>query len=269
MFISHQYRVIFVHIQRTGGYSIHDIFRQYDPDLIESVPIDPAKQRVRHCYISDIRAAVDADTFNDYHKFCVVRHPYERMRSWYQVLRKGYDPKNEPRMQANSLYLQVYQRGIHYLNRHPHRWHAHLAGYWTGLFRLFGRNNTPSALSLRSENTGNRVLVEVNRHAGNFAEFLHLPRDQAHGLFERFYANQFDYIAENDAIAVDDVLRFEQLEADFAAFAKQINFPGRLPHLNQSKTIAKGDTQLDAASKQLICTRFAQDFAYFHYSRDF
>nr|VFJ48026.1 MAG: Sulfotransferase family protein [Candidatus Kentron sp. FW]VFJ51780.1 MAG: Sulfotransferase family protein [Candidatus Kentron sp. FW] len=266
MFISHKYRVIFVHIQRTGGYSIHDVFRRYDPELIESVPIDPARKRVRHCHIGDIRAAMDAELFNSYRKFCVVRHPYARMQSWYWVLKKGYG-KNEPRMKADKFHLKVYQQGIHYLNRHPNPFKARLAGHWTRFFRALSGagNNSSTGLTLRGENIGNQVLSEINRHARSFHDFLNLPRERADGLFERFYTSQFDYISEQGEVLIDDVLRFEQLDRDFTAFAEKIDFPGRLPHLNKSAAPPGNRNNPDEAGKEIIRKRFEKDFIYFGY----
>lgn len=96
MFISHRYQVIFVHIQRTGGNSINKIFQEYDPDLIEIVPIAPDKQRTRHCYLSDIKAALDADTFCHYTKFATVRNPFDRFVSWYFMFKHGLGADEVP-----------------------------------------------------------------------------------------------------------------------------------------------------------------------------
>ena len=92
MFISHKYKMIFIHIQRTGGYSIQKIFQKYDPDLIEIIPVEPLKKRVRHCFASDIAVAIDGDVFRSYTKFCVVRNPFDRMVSWYSMLKQGFGP---------------------------------------------------------------------------------------------------------------------------------------------------------------------------------
>lgn len=96
MFISHRYQVIFVHIQRTGGNSINRIFQEHDPDLIEIVPIAPEKQRTRHCYLTDIKAALDADTFRRYTKFATVRNPFDRFVSWYFMFKHGLGADEVP-----------------------------------------------------------------------------------------------------------------------------------------------------------------------------
>ncbi|EDN71179.1 conserved hypothetical protein [Beggiatoa sp. PS] len=90
MFISHKYKVIFIHIQRTGGNSIHKAFREFDPNLLEIISIAPSKKLIRHSFISDIKMAIDSDIFKNYTKFCVVRNPYDRMLSWYFRFKHGF-----------------------------------------------------------------------------------------------------------------------------------------------------------------------------------
>jgi len=101
VFISHKYGVIFVHIQRTGGNSINQLLRDLDPDLVEAIPIDPQKQRTRHCHLADIRAALDAATFDGFVKFCTVRNPFERLVSWYRALKDGFGPDELPMTQPH------------------------------------------------------------------------------------------------------------------------------------------------------------------------
>lgn len=101
MFISHRYQVIFVHIQRTGGNSINKIFQEHDPDLVEIVPIAPEKKRTRHCYLTDIKAAVDADTFQHYTKFATVRNPFDRFVSWYFMFKHGLGDDEVPTTYAH------------------------------------------------------------------------------------------------------------------------------------------------------------------------
>lgn len=89
MFISHKYKVIFVHIQRTGGTSILKAFEALDPDLVKILPFNPAQKRTKHCFASDIQALIDEEIFTTYTKFSVVRNPFDRMVSWYLMLKQG------------------------------------------------------------------------------------------------------------------------------------------------------------------------------------
>lgn len=86
MFISHRYRVIFIHIQKAGGSSIQQLFQELDPGLVTNIAIDPAKNRPKHCFATDVEEAVGSELFGTYAKFCVVRNPFDRLVSWYWML---------------------------------------------------------------------------------------------------------------------------------------------------------------------------------------
>jgi len=210
MFISHKYKVIFVHIQRTGGNSIQKIFEQFDPDLVAKVNIDA--NRLKHCFASDIKNAIADDIFQSYLKFSVIRNPYDRMVSWYCKIK--HQTIDEPLAQDAKM-------------------------------------------------LGDKVMLEVNKHASNFAEFLKLPKN--HSLFDRFHTNQYDYIAENDIVLVDRILRFENLASDFAILADEIGFAGKLLHANKSKRNSDYKNYYNETTQKAIFQRFKRDFDYFGY----
>lgn len=263
MFISPRYQVIFVHIQRTGGHSIHEIFRQYDPDLIETIAIDPSKQRIRHCYAQDIQEAIDHDIFKNYHKFTVVRHPVTRLWSWYQKLKAGYD-QDEPFLKVQGRWANAFQKGLHGLNRYALFKKIGLSYVWQKMFFFLMMKTEANQRILQGELTGNQVLQEVNKQAKNFDEFIHLPKSYPGGLFARFYVNQIDYLSFQDELLVDHILRFESLSEQFNQFAQKINFPGTLPHLNISKK--NSIPFINPPTLKIIQERFARDFEYFDYN---
>ena len=87
MFISHKYRLIFIHIQKTGGNSISKLFHELDPELIQELPLANTTKRLKHCFISDIDAILSPELFAEYTKFSIVRNPYERLFSWYSMFK--------------------------------------------------------------------------------------------------------------------------------------------------------------------------------------
>jgi hypothetical protein len=227
LFISHKYHAIFVHIQRTGGNSVQRVFEEHDPDLIETIPIDPSKQRTKHAWISDIESAIASEVFTRYTKFCIVRNPFERLVSWYFHFK---DEKNagdaDVKVSANS-----------------------------------GVTDPQSAhdFAARFETIGDRVKHAINANSSTFDEFVMLPRDHQEGLFERFYANQIDYISRNGSMVVDDVLRFENLALDFDALAHKIGFPGKLVHVNASSRNKRWQEHYTPQTKAIIAERFRRD----------
>lgn len=135
MFISHKYKAIFVHIQRTGGSSITTLFREHDPNLIEVVPIDPKKQRLIHCYLPDIKAALAPDIFNTYTKFCAVRNPFDRLVSWYCMFQHDYEADSLVPKTAN-----VGRKVMQLIREHAPDFDAFVRlpfGHESGLFRRF------------------------------------------------------------------------------------------------------------------------------------
>lgn len=216
MLISPLYHVIFVHIQRTGGNSIRHIFNELDPNAVQEISISVKKQRLKHCFISDIHAAIDADTFSSYTKFAVVRNPFDRLFSWYSMFKHKTIAKSE------------------------------IAGgvEKTAIF-------------------GNAVEEAVEPYLESFETFLTMPNS---GLFERFHFNQLDYLELDGKLAVDYVLRFENLTHDFNALAQKINFPATLPEVNQSIRHQDYRHAYNPTTQQIVAERFSRDLAYFGYS---
>lgn len=260
MFISHRYKVIFIHIQRTGGTSIQKVFEEMDPHLVKILPIDPAMKRTKHCFASDIQKVLDAHTFTTYTKFSVVRNPFDRMLSWYFMLRQGMG-EGDRRIEATGKPLAD---GSDLLNRMMKftKLKSHIA-----LARLFGHfpNFGPAPLSLQPKLVGANVMNAVMRQAHTFEDFVNLPQHGADGLFERFYINQFEYIAKNDAFLVNHVLRYESLANDFADFAQKIGFDGGLAHVNKSRRDANYRSYYNEHSKEIIAQRFKRDIVCFDY----
>lgn len=227
MLVSHRHRTIFVHIQRTGGNSVQRLFEKLDPELVEAVPVDPARRRTKHCWLQDIAEALDPAVFAAYTKFAIVRNPFDRLLSWYQFLRDGG--------------------------------HAEDAG-------IPVRDPTDALTaeqSERCERIGDRVMHEVRRHAPSFAHFVRLPRE--HEDFSRFHACQIDYISLRDRVSVDEVLRFETLDHDFARLAERLGISARLPHRNASSRRAGYREAYDPETRALVEARCARDLAAFGY----
>jgi hypothetical protein len=216
MLISHSYRAIFVHIQRTGGNSIRRIFNEMDSHALQDIPIPSEKNRLKHCFISDIHAAVDDELFSTYTKFAIVRNPFDRLFSWYSMFKHNTIAKSE------------------------------MAG---GV--------------QRTAMLGNAVESAVDPYLETFESFLSMPN---RGLFERFYDNQIDYLQLDGKLAVDVVLRFENLNNDFNALAQKLNFPVQLPVVNQSIRTQNYPHAYNSTTQQIVTDRFSRDLEYFSYS---
>lgn len=79
MLISHSEKLLFIHIQRTGGTSISEVFNDAVPD-VQSINLmhDNANTVVQDFF----------PPYKDYLKFAFVRNPWARVFSWYALSRK-------------------------------------------------------------------------------------------------------------------------------------------------------------------------------------
>jgi len=87
--IIHAKRLIFVHIQKTGGNAIGRALGQ-NPHCPE-----------KHFLARDLRELYGRDVWNAYFKFAFVRNPWERLVSWWSMIdrnrttRPGGNPRNK------------------------------------------------------------------------------------------------------------------------------------------------------------------------------
>lgn len=89
MLISHKYKFIFIHIQKTGGSSIEIALRKLDDNAQNEIAHhdDPNDRLVgRHRFASDIKEYVGPEIWNSYFKFAFVRNPWARLVSWYNMI---------------------------------------------------------------------------------------------------------------------------------------------------------------------------------------
>ena len=76
MFVSESHKLIFVHIQKTGGVTVDRLLNERIPDLRGLV--------ARHGFAS--QGMDQVDEWNEYFKFAFVRNPWDRLVSWYTMV---------------------------------------------------------------------------------------------------------------------------------------------------------------------------------------
>ena len=83
MMVSHEKRVLFVHVQKTGGSTI-------DRMLEEAIPDVAYLQGLRGGRHARLGPALKAyPELSDYFIFGFVRNPWARMYSWYSMMRRA------------------------------------------------------------------------------------------------------------------------------------------------------------------------------------
>jgi hypothetical protein len=84
--VSHSRRVVFVHIQKTGGVTVQGLLKNNIPDIRTIV--------ARHAFASQGMEVLD--NWDDYFRFAFVRNPWERLVSWYTMIRTAQEIKARP-----------------------------------------------------------------------------------------------------------------------------------------------------------------------------
>lgn len=79
MFISHKFKLIFIHIPKTAGCSVEDMIKRNDPTAFQT----------KYMHDSIINNKEFLDKYSDYYKFSVVRNCWELCASCYRFECKG------------------------------------------------------------------------------------------------------------------------------------------------------------------------------------
>jgi len=95
---NYQHEVIFVHIPKTAGLSIYEMFGMHVP-------------REGHCPVAGYRAA-DATSFKKAYKFTVIRNPWDRLVSAFHYLKYGTTSPNDKRWVEDEVWSERYLSGI-------------------------------------------------------------------------------------------------------------------------------------------------------------
>lgn len=85
MLVSDSRKLVFVHIQKTGGVTVNNLLREHIPDVRSIL--------ARHEFAS--RGVDELDAWNEYFKFAFVRNPWDRLVSWYVMVTTVRRPGNE------------------------------------------------------------------------------------------------------------------------------------------------------------------------------
>ena len=85
MLVSDSRKLVFVHIQKTGGVTVNNLLREHIPDMHSIL--------ARHEFAS--RGVDELDTWDEYFKFAFVRNPWDRLVSWYVMVTTVQRPGNE------------------------------------------------------------------------------------------------------------------------------------------------------------------------------
>ena len=110
---------------------------------------------------------------------------------------------------------------------------------------------------------GNKSFEEFAQNNYDFykkngQKFIHISR-----------SNVFDLVSIDNNIAVDKILKFENLKKDYYEMLKELKIDNdkfNLPHVNKSREKKHYSTYYDAETKKMIEEIYGKDIKYFGYN---
>lgn len=202
--VSDRLKIIFVHIYKNAGMSIRHKLAELDEDVYTVVK--------GHADVKEIKDYLDGlgelDKFNNYHKFAVVRNPYNWLISVYNYIKS--------------------------VSNHP-------------------------------------LNIIAETHDVN--QFIIWYTNNTYLINERLYLNgkiqlQTDYLSIGGKIAVDTMLKFENLDYDFKTLMGYINVPDNVKlDYHNSNNYDKQIEQLTHETINFINYHYYSDFENFEYPR--
>jgi hypothetical protein len=86
MLISRDYRLIFIHLQKTAGTSISEFMTS---------SLNGTRDGRKHEYAYEAKSRIPEDIWQNYFKFSFVRNPWDRLASWYQHIQKTHTKQGD------------------------------------------------------------------------------------------------------------------------------------------------------------------------------
>jgi hypothetical protein len=239
--ISHSKKFIFVHIPKCAGTSVHHVLSRCSSDYV-LVGAASLSERIRfgeawlhHATGIRIRRALSAEQWNTYFKFTIVRNPWDRLVSLYHYFLTSFPPG--PRWWRNTPIGDYF--------RHP----------------MAAARGILDVMEHRREQL--RFASRASKHdPANFTRWLKEALDQGY-VHCRPCA---EYVTDSRGhVIVDDIIRFEAIEAGFAQVCRRLGFPdAKLPVENVSAHKEFG-RYYTAETAALVGRRFAEDVRLFGY----
>jgi chondroitin 4-sulfotransferase 11 len=217
MLVSNSYKLVFVHIQKTGGDTISKLLSNSVPDIY--------RLNTKHGFAAD--AAKDLEHWGEYFKFAFVRNPWDRLVSWYSMIRD-----------AEKL-----------------RW-----------YQALSNRRRRSHLRQTRENKLWRYVLDNSSTFEEFIVNCTDEIEVDNGVFYSFTYNQLEYVADNKGdLLVDFVGRFENLGSDLLKVYDELGIElETIPHENRS---VRGhySSFYTPKTKMIVEERFKRDIEYFGY----
>lgn len=244
MIVSHSQKFIFVHLHKTAGTSVMKaltpllsnedvVISAAQKDTFRGLPVPPQLNLNKHSSALRISQSIDKETWNSYFKFAFVRHPFDRLVSLYEFLKRvRRNNSKQPNLLRRLLSKRKKRPWDLYPDEKPWRW----------LEMKALLNSTDFSGFIRSE--------QLAKAQG--------AKPQAQSLTNR-----------RGELLVDFVGKVENIDDDWKKVCDRLGIESNLPHSNSSKRqfhdVSKYWNEQDV---QFAMQKYALDFELFGYSLD-
>jgi Sulfotransferase family len=218
MLISESQKLLFIHIQKTGGESIARMLTERVPGI--------RRLGAKHEFARSARVRLGA-AWGDYFKFAFVRNPWDRLVSWYTMIR---DARQISPIKA--IFSRRKRSHLRQIESNP-------------LWRYFYDHCS--------------TFEEFVRNCTGEVE-------SGEGVLYSFAYNQLDYLVDEEGrVMVDFVGRFENFSVDVQKVATRARIgPGPIVRANVSRH-RHYSSYYTPQLERIVGDRFARDIAHFGY----
>ena len=233
MLVSHSRKLVFVHIQKTGGQTVSKVLKKNISDVSRLKP--------KHAFA--VQGMEDLEGWNEYFKFAFVRNPWDRMVSWYSMIRNSHlTPLDQIPVDQREKIRHL--RQVRSTKQRGNRvWRYVLDNSST--FEEFITNCTDMV----------KVKESVD-HSFTFDQLIHYSPT----------FNQLDHLSDGDGnLLVDFIGRFENFENDLLQVSNRLGVELRsVPHGNRSPH-RHYSSFYTPETEMIVRERFQRDIEYFGY----
>jgi len=264
--ICKNYKVIFIHIPKTGGMSITNIFRKDPKSSFNGMKFGIREKdgTIRkdgilmgpHGTIKDHKRLMDKDIFDEYFKFSVIRNPWDRFASIYKYF-----------IQKGTLAKPGNSKG-HGPPFSSFGWEHKKGPIPAGIMKKLVRGNRNKEKLKDYLNISNYTVIE-------FDEFVERAKDiidntefnPPRGVDRLWPRSQFNFLSIDGELVVDNLIRFENLEEDFYKICNKFGMekPKIFPHINIQQDTTHYTELYNDTTIKLVEEMFGNDIEYFKY----
>lgn len=245
--ISHDHKIIFVHIPKTGGTSIEYAFGMHGKiNYIGQKPYLNQKEnlntffgkKIQHYSLSEIRDRLCQCNFTDYTHWSLYKKIIDKLYHKNLFITNIKLFKNN-RLKNYQHYKQYYKFTV---IRNPYE-------------------RIVSFFAWQDQNWTSKTVLSMSQFNEKLKNFINNSEK-----FKPQYKPQYKYLYDSRKLMVDEILRFENLEDEFNKMCGKLKIDVKLPHRMKSNHELY-EYYYTNETKNIIYELYKDDFELFKYKK--